>query len=188
VLGDDPICSVCLQDFVPADNIRHSIDDGPLGVTAVFFRYRGRVGQAVRRLKYSRATALVDPMSEMMREGVERLGLGTHDLVVPVPIHWSRRSTRGFNQSDLLSERLPDVCRTALVRTRRTKAQARLSREARMSNLAGAFRARPVVRGKSILLVDDVLTSGETARECARALIAAGATEVAIVAFAGEGF
>ena len=187
VLGDEPICSICLQDFVEVDNVRNSSDDGPLASTVVQFRYRGRVGQAVRRLKYSRATSLARPMAGLMREGLERLGLGTFDLVVPVPIHWSRRSARGFNQSELLSECLSGVCLGALKRTRRTRAQARLSREARINNLAGAFRASDVVRGKSVLLIDDVLTSGETARECARALAAAGATEVAILAFAGEG-
>jgi ComF family protein len=127
-------------------------------------------------------------MAEMMLQGSERLGLSNFDLVVPVPIHWSRRSMRGFNQSELLAEKLPGVCRSALVRRRRTRAQARLSREERIDNLAGAFRARPIVSGKSVLLVDDVLTSGETARECARALAASGATEIAILAFAGEGF
>ncbi|HVT12698.1 MAG TPA: phosphoribosyltransferase family protein [Fimbriimonadaceae bacterium] len=143
----------------------------------------------MRRLKYSRATALAHPMAEMMTEGLERLGLQHYDLLVPIPIHWSRRCQRGFNQSELLAEYLPRTCKSALFRVKRTKPQARLSREERMHNLAGAFRAnRSVVEGKSILLVDDVLTSGQTARECAKALADAGATDIAVLAFAGEGF
>ncbi|HWA82798.1 MAG TPA: phosphoribosyltransferase family protein, partial [Fimbriimonadaceae bacterium] len=105
------------------------------------------------------------------------------------PIHWSRRCQRGFNQAELLADGLPRTCRNALFRVKRTRPQARLSREERMHNLAGAFRAsRAVVEGKSVLLIDDVLTSGQTARECAKALASAGATEIAVLAFAGDAF
>jgi ComF family protein len=168
--------------------VRREIEEGPLKLTATLFAYRGRVGQAVRRLKYSRATVLGRPMASLLAEGVERLGLQRYDFVVPIPIHWSRRCLRGFNQSEILAEGLTGVRLDALVRVRRTKPQVQLSREDRMHNLAGAFRARPVVAGHSVLLVDDVLTSGQTARECAKALAEAGATEIAAVAFAGEAF
>jgi ComF family protein len=187
VLGDDPICSSCIQEFVPADVIRNSHDDGPLKLTVTLYSYTGRPGQAVRRLKYSRATTLAPPLAQMLADGIQRVGLTHYDLVVPIPIHWSRRCTRGFNQSELLCEA---VCFDARVlsRIRRTRPQARLDREARMHNLVGAFAASPQVAGMSVLLVDDVLTSGHTARECARALADAGATKVAALALTGEAF
>ena len=186
ILGDEAICINCLQEFVAADQIRTAIGDGPLKLTATLYPYRGRVGQAVRRLKYSRGTALAMPMAAMMAEGLSRLGLTEYNLIVPVPIHWSRLFSRGFNQSVLLAEGLPRVNGKALQRIRRTKPQARLSRVERLSNLDRAFRAQSIVEGKTILLIDDVLTSGETVRECAKALAAAGAREVAALAFAGE--
>jgi ComF family protein len=188
LLDEDAICATCMQDFVAADHVRPAIDDGPLRLVATLYPYRGRIGQAVRRLKYSRATSLAKPLSALIGEGLDRLGLQGYDIVVPIPIHWSRRCSRGFNQSELLSEALLNVDRTVLKRIRRTKPQTRLSREARMDNLAGAFRASTAVEGKSILLIDDVITSGETARECARALAAAGATKIAALALAGESF
>jgi ComF family protein len=188
VLGDEPICASCLQEFIALDSVRDAFDDGPLRLTATLFHYGGRPGQAVRRLKYSRATVLGSPMAAMLAEGIVRLGLNRYDLVVPIPIHWSRLCTRGFNQAEVLTAELDKVDRTALVRVRRTKPQARLSREARMHNLVDAFRARHSVEGKSVLLIDDVLTSGETARECAKALKQAGAGEVAALAFAGEAY
>jgi ComF family protein len=188
VLGELAICHSCLQEFLPVDSVSSASDDGPLRLSATLFHYGGRPGQAVRRLKYSRATVLGAPMASLMAEGIARLGLSQYDLVVPIPIHWSRRCTRGFNQADVLASNLENVDRNALIRVRRTKPQARLSREDRMQNLVGAFRARGRLDGKSILLVDDVLTSGETARECAKALVQAGAKEVAAVAFAGEAF
>src|SRR5579862_4844805 len=93
-LGDEPICALCMQDFVPVDVIRQATDD-PLLLRANLYAYRDRVGQAVRRLKYSRATSLAAVLAGMMRDGVERLGLVDYDLIVPIPIHWGRRCSRG---------------------------------------------------------------------------------------------
>jgi ComF family protein len=121
----------------------------------------------------------------MLLEGIERLGLLDYDLVVPVPIHWKRRCHRGFNQAELLCQRMPAVSRS-LRRIKSTRQQAGLKRDDRMTNLAGAFRASPEVAGKSVLLIDDVLTSGFTMRECAKTLRQAGAVRVAALAFAGE--
>lgn len=185
VLGPEVICDSCLQDFVPSDIISTAIEGPPLSLTASLYPYSGRTGQAVRRLKYSRATALGSTMAGMLADGIDRLGLGGYDLVVPVPIHWSRRCMRGFNQSEILAAGIEGVRTDVLRRIRRTKPQTRLSREARMHNLRGAFRASPMVQGKTVLLVDDVLTSGQTVWECARALADAGAAEVAAIAFAG---
>jgi len=177
-----------MQDFVAVDLVHASSEPGPLRLIANLYPYRDRVGQAVRRLKFSRATALGPILAEMMREGAVRVGLVDYDLIVPIPIHWSRRCLRGFNQSELLSETFERVDSKALRRIRRTKPQTRLSREERMHNLDGAFRASPSVAGKRVLLIDDVLTSGQTARECAKALGEAGAIEVAALALAGEAF
>jgi len=188
VLGDDPICASCMQSFEPVDVVRQPMEEGPLRIVANLYAYRDRVGQAVRRLKYSRSTALAPVLAAMMAEGAERIGLVDYDLVVPIPIHWSRRCIRGFNQSELLAESFKGVVPSALTRIRRTKPQTQLSREERMHNLVGAFRASPIVSGKRVLLIDDVLTSGQTARECAKALGDAGAIEVAALALAGEAF
>ncbi len=122
-------------------------------------------------------------MAEEMRSGLERSGM-TADAVVPVPIPWRRRTGRGFNQAELLISALPlPRGELSLRRTRATRAQAQLDPAARAQNLTGAFVAADV-EDKRILLVDDVVTSGHTARECARALRAAGAKSVLMLAFA----
>jgi ComF family protein len=159
------------------------VDDSGLDYRAALFRYESRAAQAVRRLKYSRSTALATFMAEELRSALIRLALEP-DLIVPVPIHWSRRCARGFNQAELLCGDLDWT--PALARVRRTRPQVGLSREDRARNLSGAFRASSTVAGRHILLVDDVLTSGQTARECAKALHSAGAAEVGILAFCGE--
>jgi ComF family protein len=124
-------------------------------------------------------------------------GSGFHgdiELLVPVPLHWSRRLARGYNQSHVLVKRLTH--RTAkidtnLVRIRRTKAQpAMASPAARAKNVAGAFAVRRGhnFAGRKICLVDDIKTTGATLNECAKALKQAGASRVfaLVLAVAGQ--
>ena len=184
-LGESP-CAVCVSQFEPHDPLVEFFDEDVLTFRASLFRYRGVVADAVKALKYGRHTSLVEWMARQLELAPESLGL-EYDLVLPIPIHWSRRAARGFNQAELLAERLspsPGI----LIRVRKTPPQVGLNREQRATNLVGAFQAHESVRGKRILLIDDVLTSGGTARECALVLHAKGATEVGILSFAGEPF
>ena len=106
------------------------------------------------------------------------------DLVVPVPLHWTRRVARGFDQAERiavpLAARLGLPVAGVLRRRRATGAQARLGRAARLANLAGAFRVdrAQAVAGRRVLLVDDVTTTGATLEAAAAALLSAGAAEV----------
>ncbi|HWQ55631.1 MAG TPA: ComF family protein [Bryobacteraceae bacterium] len=112
------------------------------------------------------------------------------DLVVPVPLHWRRRWSRGFNQSELLAQDMARRCgipvQNIVRRTRATDVQAGLSNSRRRRNVADAFRvkAREAVAGRRILLVDDVMTTGATASACAAVLKRAGAKSVALLALA----
>ncbi|MCW5942454.1 MAG: ComF family protein [Fimbriimonadaceae bacterium] len=148
--------------------------------------YAGRGGQAVTRLKYARVTSLADPMAERVAAVAEELEPDRFDLFVPVPIHWVRRCDRGFNQSELLCARLPaeKVRPDVLRRRRHTRPQASLPPERREANLRNAFRADAAVEGRRVVLIDDVVTSGTTARECAEALRRAGAIEIGLIVFA----
>jgi ComF family protein len=127
----------------------------------------------------------------MARAGAELLT--TADVIAPVPLHWSRLMARRYNQAALLGNALarlagapsvPDL----LIRRRRTLSQGRLSRSERLRNVAGAFavnRARlALVRGRRIVLVDDVLTTGATVSACAAVLRRAGAASVEVLALA----
>lgn len=113
-----------------------------------------------------------------------------YDAIVPVPLHWKRRWRRGFNQSELLAKelsrrrRMPVV--KALRRVRPTANQAGLTSAARRRNIAGAFQAKPGanLRGKRVLLIDDVFTTGATASACAAALKRAGAASVSLLTLA----
>ena len=183
-VGFPAICEDCLGDMAPSGFAKG--DMPPLPFRASLFQYDRRAGQAVRRLKYARSTALAATMADLLAPQIAELAKDD-DLVVPVPIHARRRGERGFNQSDFLvrGARGRTVSKNVLKRVRMTPPQASLPVAQRGESLRGAFVADSSVAGRRVLLVDDVLTTGHTARECASALVAAGATEVGVLAFAG---
>jgi ComF family protein len=130
-------------------------------------------------------------METMFDRGWAPGGLGTVQLVVPVPLHARRRRERGYDQAALLARVAADrlggrLVRRVLVRTRYTSQQSRLPMRRRWDNVRGAFAVRRprVVEGRTVLLVDDVLTTGGTADECARVLKRAGAARVEVLTLA----
>jgi ComF family protein len=149
------------------------------------------VRDAVHALKFSGKTALAAPLGDLLLEACAWDLPVAPDLIVPVPLHRARARARGFNQATLLARRVArrlglPVRARALRRVRPTRAQADLSGSERRTNVRGAFAARAAaaVTGRHVLLVDDVLTTGATASECARALLGAGARSVGVLTVA----
>ena len=140
------------------------------------------------RLKYGRKVAVAKTMARYMEPLVERAG---DRVIIPVPLHRTRLWERGFNQSALvaseLSRRLgiPANC-LALRRIRRTPALKGMTPLQRRKTVAGAFRVhdKAAIAGRTVVLIDDVLTTGSTADACARALKSAGAARVELVSWA----
>lgn len=134
-------------------------------------------------MKYGRDVSLAPLLARYL---VERLPLPVdHDVIVPVPLHRERLRWRGFNQAVPLARALGaagdrPVDPFALVRSRATPPQVGLDAGSRRRNVRGAFVVRSAdrIRGRRVLLVDDVMTTGATIDACARALRAAGARQV----------
>jgi ComF family protein len=148
--------------------------------------YQGQLRDAVLQMKHSWGEPVAEAVAELWadRDGRKLCETGA-TLVVPVPLHWRRKWTRGYNQSESLARTLASKLdlpfRTdVLRRTRNTSSQVQQSALARQENVRGAFaaRSRSELNGKAILLVDDVLTTGSTANEAARALRSAGVARV----------
>lgn len=154
--------------------------------------FDGPLRDVIHALKYRGRTRAVGRLAALLLERPEaRAVLSGSGVLVPVPLHPRRREQRGFNQSELLARALARECGlrvagSALVRRTDTPAQTGLSAAARRRNVAGAFavRRRAEIGGRVVVLLDDVLTTGATARECARALLEAGAAEVRLLTLA----
>ncbi len=152
-------------------------------------RYGGALARAVTRFKYEGAMDAGRVLGRLVaQKGASLAGV---DVVVPVPLHPNRLAQRGFNQAALLARPLARALRQelapcALVRVKDTERQVGLPKRARLANVADAFAVGSprLVRGKSVVLVDDVLTSGATLAACAHALLGGGAERVRAVVVA----
>ncbi|MGN0024631.1 MAG: ComF family protein [Candidatus Avelusimicrobium sp.] len=148
----------------------------------------------IHALKYSGADYLAQEMGKRMAVNFCKYPeLAAAEIVMPVPLFPSRRRKRGYNQSALLARAFTKemglcVDEISLVRTRNTRSQTKLGRKDRLENMTGAFLCRHPnnVKGKVILLLDDVATTGATLEGCAAALKAAGAKKVFAYTFARE--
>ena len=145
------------------------------------FVFDGPVRDAVHRLKYGGEYARAAWAGEHLAPTLCRLGWRA-DLLLPVPLHPIRLRQRGYNQSAKLAaalgKRLDVTVRDALVRERNTRPQVDLSAVERRRNVDGAFNARERLDGRHVVLIDDVMTTGATLLDCARACRAAGAADV----------
>ena len=188
-----PLCPCCGVVFTAPDGSDHlcgdcQTDPPPFARARAAALYVGPVAAAVKRLKFGRRMALLPLMQSWLREPPCLELAAAADLLVPVPLHPRRLKARGFNQALLLAQAFPEaqISREALVRVRHTLPQLRLNPKERRDNVRGAF-ATPdpaLVKGKHVLLVDDLYTTGATVRECARVLRRAGARRVEILTVA----
>jgi ComF family protein len=141
-------------------------------------RYEGVLRDVVHAFKYGRRRALSRPLGRRLRTA-GALILEDADAVVPVPLHPWRRLQRGFNQADDLARELGLPVWRGLARTRHGPPQAALPAARRRANVRAAFRVRsPRLPYRHIVLVDDVMTTGETLEACSRALLEAGVESV----------
>jgi len=155
-------------------------------------RYDGVVGALIRDLKYRGAFWLAPDLADLLAAGVRaHFDPGAFDAIAAVPLHASKQRARGYNQSALLAARLGrrlglPLARRCLRRTRADRSQTHLTVSERAANVAGAFDTRwnRWIEGRRILLVDDVMTTGATVNDCARALKAGGASAVRVITLA----
>jgi ComF family protein len=154
--------------------------------------YRDTGRRLVLALKHGDRTDLARSAGAWMARVAETM-VTPDTVVVPIPLHWTRLLRRRFNQAALLSQWMTrhlnlTVCPDALIRPRRTRPLEGHDRDARFAALDGAIRCHPrrgaAIKGKPILLVDDVMTSGATLTEGTKALLGAGAAEVSVLTLA----
>lgn len=185
----DWLCEDCRKAL--AKNWIGAFSDSALEGAAAAYHYYGPAGSVVRKMKFDGIRALAEPMARDMLRAYAQIQPTGAEIVIPVPMHPKRLKKRPYNQSDVLAvcaaEMLELPVSGVLVRLRNTEQQSKLEEEARRQSLEGAFRADHSVAGRRVLLVDDVYTTGGTARECAKALKNAGAVSVSLLVYAKGG-
>jgi ComF family protein len=181
---DGCVCRNCWMGVERVDDLDHG-EYAPLSRLISLGSYDGTLRDIVHALKYQGRRSIARHLATHMRERSTAL-LACADCVVPVPLHWRREYSRGFNQAREIARHLGPPIVEALVRRRATTPQVELSADRRAANVRDAFglRSPPVFRasrrleGCTAVLVDDVATTGATLESCARVLRGAGAAEV----------
>jgi ComF family protein len=191
-----PLCTVCGRPFLTAGDTDHLCgacmhSRPPFAEARSFGVYGGVLLEAVHLFKYRRRTALASVLCGLAAaHDWGGLDPKRYDVMVPVPLYRRRLYERGFNQAMLLCRGLGDawgigVEEAGLARTRQTAPQIRLTPAERERNVRGAFRVTGgSLKGRRVLLVDDVYTTGATVTECSRVLMAAGAEAVGVLTIA----
>jgi ComF family protein len=180
--GDGPLCGLCRR---AEPRFRRA---------AAYGAYEGALRELVHLFKYQGIRPAGKLLGRLLNQVVTGMALPDSLLVVPVPLWSGKRQTRGFNQAEAIAKAFLrwktsgsiQLDTSILARTRDTVSQTGLTRHQRRANVRGAFAVMDPakVKGRSILIVDDVMTTGTTAGECARVLRRAGAKEVFVATVA----
>ncbi len=178
-----PYCTVCAQ---PSPrSLCNWCRRTPLAIDGIRAPYlmQGPIREAIHSLKYRSVRAIAPELAQLLAQYMTRHRI-TGDLLVPVPLHSRRLRSRGYNQSALLAQELAkltglSVDERLVFRTRDAPPQVHeASREQRRSNVEDSFQCNNGLAGESVILVDDVVTTGSTLSACAAALKDAGAASV----------
>jgi len=172
-LPEGELCLNCARDPIP------------VAWTSAWGHYRGSLERLLHAFKFQRHDFFDAPLAELLHESLRD---SDFDVIVPVPMHRSKLRRRGYNQAELLARalarRVRVQCEPLLATRVARKTQSLLGRGERRANVHDAFLASRRVAGRSVLIVDDVCTTGQTIRACADALLAAKAARVCAVAVA----
>ncbi len=192
-----PLCSCCGQPFSEpgvGDHVCGDCLSSPPPFTAArsLGLYEGVLMEVIHRFKYGGKISAGEQLGELMACcSYPAFAVTDYSLIMPVPLHLRRLRQRGFNQALILSRQISrryglDLDFLSLKRDIFTEPQVGLGRDRRESNIKGAFTIVDPGRimNEKIILVDDVYTTGSTAKECARALLKSGAEEVAVLTVA----
>ena len=191
-----PLCTTCGAPFATEDGIDHTcgacVIHPPAHISRSATLFAGPIQDLIHSFKYGNRVHLCQPLGLLVATTLGQFRRDVDpEIIIPVPLHRKRLRQRGFNQSQLIGEVLKKRWQLPLEvgnlsRTRWTEPQTTLDAKGRVVNVAGAFAVKvpKAIEGKRVLLVDDVLTTGSTIRECAEALSDAGAAAVFAVTVA----
>jgi ComF family protein len=200
-INEEHHCPICEKAITPDGRTCFSCKKkSPLDGLVISTSYKNKIiSQAIHLFKYRFISDLHRPLGELLVKSLQGTEVPICDLIIPIPLHSKRLRWRGFNQSDLLATHISknllpieiNLERNNLCRIKNTKSQMKISHyKERQTNMSDAFQVidPKIIKGKSIILVDDVATTGSTILECAKTLKKAGAKEIFAIVVARQSF
>jgi len=189
-----PVCGIVFPDSPAGDHLCAScLENNPWFASArAAVAYEGVILDTIHQFKYGRNITTGDALASFLANfNFTDMDFSVFDAIVPVPLHVKRLRERGFNQSLILARALGkkyniEVDFSLLKRNKLTLTQTGLDKKEREKNISGAFVASSPekINGRNLILVDDVYTTGATINECAKTLVKAGASQVAVLTLA----
>lgn len=181
-------CKQCGIELQAKQTICGTCQSSPPAFTSTYYActYQAPIDKWVMSLKFGKKIIMSRLFAELLQPKLKHMG--QNYILMPVPLHVSRLRSRGYNQAYEIAKELAKLSArkldTSLKRSKNTAMQAQLSLKQRAKNVSKAFNVKEKFKFKSIILVDDVMTTGNTLNECAKTLLKAGAEDVQVLVFA----
>ncbi len=188
--NENMICVSCLESLPSASpslisNLLMEIKDARISDIYIGYEYSDQLKELMHLFKYQRFTKLSAVFASAIASQVKKNEM--IDLIVPVPLHVKKKHERGYNQSELIAEELSKRINVnynfdVLYRKKYTVSQTTLNKNERMQNVGDAFVCKQNIQDKTLLIVDDVITTGSTLKACAQCVLQNGAKNVFLAA------
>jgi len=184
---DGPACRICGIPTISDQTIicESCVKGQPFSKILYYGLYEGTLRKAIHLLKFNGLKRLSKPLCSLLI----KLPLPEADIIIPVPLHLKRLREREFNQTALIGYQLSKelgipMITNCLTKVKETPAQTSLKRDERLKNVKKTFTALKSMDSKNVLLIDDVITTGATVKECSDVLMTAGAKSIVVLALA----
>ncbi len=189
-------CPRCSQNLLIRNCTCEFTWDFPYESIRSFLDYDEKVKTIMYHIKYFNKKNLAFYIGSLFSAFIEENFWKSADYIIPVPLHWLRRYKRGYNQAEwfargIISSRdTPALLTSGLYRRRRTRTQVKLDKADRRKNVQGAFgitdNLKRIIKGKDVILVDDVITTGATTASCAETLLQGGCKNIRVLSLARD--
>ena len=194
-IGPKPLCSICSKKIEGLSCITvQKVHNKNFSKQAYLFKYGGIIREKLINYKFNEQSYLHETFANIIikNEKICRF-IKNYDIIIPVPIHRKRYKQRGYNQTELIARKIAKnlditVVTDVLVKEKNNKPQSDLTKTEREQNIKNVYRVQnsQKINNKTILIIDDIYTTGNTVKECSRMLQQAGASQIAVLTIAKD--
>lgn len=198
-ISNEALCKKCelmIKEYEIKEKENYKVENGKMYFDECFslLSYKGIVREAFIKYKFQNKAYLYKTFSKIVLKNEKICGfLKKYDIIIPVPVHKERKNKRGYNQTELIAKEISrklniELQKNVLIKIVNSKPQSELSKTERKYNIKDAFKVQNLqkIKGKNILIFDDIYTTGSTVNECAKLLKKAGANKIGVLTIAKD--